>query len=330
MTALVTGAAGFLGSAVVRAVLARGQAVRAFVRPGSDRRNLEGLDVEIVEGDLRAPETLGPAMRGVAAAYLVAADYRLWAPDREAMMAANVAGARAAVRAAAEAGAARIVHTSSVAAIRAPKKGAPPSDETTPTSAADMIGPYKLSKLLGEIAVLEEARATGAPVVVVNPSTPIGPRDAKPTPTGKTIVSCARGETPAFVDSGLNVVHVDDVAEGHLLAADKGVIGERYILGGEDMTLAQVFAVAAEAAGRKPPRMKLPHDLLWPVAAFGELSARLTRREPMLTFDTLRMSKKRMFYSSEKARAALGYAPRPGDEAIRDAVAWYRANGYAG
>ena len=325
--ALVTGANGFVGSAVVRALLRRGRAVRGFVRPDSDRGGLAGRDVELVEGDLRDGDALRAALNGIEDAYFVAADYRLWVRDPAALYAVNVDAAAQAVRLAAAAGVGRIVHTSSVAAIKPPTSG-PPSDETTATSLKDLVGPYKQSKHLGEIAVMDMARETGAPVVVVNPSTPIGPRDAKPTPTGKAVLATARGDMPAFVDSGLNVAHVDDVAMGHILAARKGAIGERYILGGDDMTLADVFQIAAQAAGRGAPRMKLPHDLLWPVAAAGEIYSMIARKEPMLTFDTLRMSKKRMFFSCDKAKRDLGYTPRPGAQAIQDAVAWYREHGY--
>ncbi len=326
MTVLVTGATGFVGAAVLRALLDAGQAVRALVRAGSDRRNLEGLDVEPVEGELGDAASLGRAVAGCAALYHVAADYRLWVPEPAAIYRANVEGTRALMRAAAEAGVARIVYTSSVAVLGLHADGAP-ADETVPATLVDMIGHYKRSKFLAEQAVAEMA-AEGLPVVIVNPSTPIGPRDVKPTPTGRMVVEAAAGRMPAFVDTGLNLVHVDDVAAGHLLAFEHGAVGERYILGGHDMSLRDILAEIAAIAGRKPPKVKLPHGLILPFAYAAEGIARLTGREPFATVDGIRMARKKMYFSSAKARAALGYRPRPALEALSDAVAWFRANGY--
>jgi dihydroflavonol-4-reductase len=331
MTTLVTGASGFVGAAVTRALLARGEAVRVLTRATSPSRNIDGLDVEVVHGDLTDRASLTAAARGVDALYHVAADYRLWTLDPAAMFRANVDGSVNVIRAAAEAGAKRIVYTSSVAVLK-PHADGTPADETTPTTAADMIGPYKLSKFKAEDAVRALVADAGAPVVIVNPSTPIGPGDVKPTPTGRLIVEAATGKIPAYVDTGLNVAHVDDVAMGHLLAFDKGVVGERYILGGEDMALADILAAVAGLRGRRAPSVSLPHDLIVPIAWAAETWARLTRqeKEPFVTLDGLRMARKRMYFSSAKAKAALGYAPRPAIQALTDAVAWFDANGYLG
>ena len=326
MTTLVTGATGFVGAAVARALLARGLAVRCLARPGSDRRNLAGLDVEIVEGDLTDPASLRVATRGCDALYHVAADYRLWIPNPEAMDRVNVQGSRAVIRAALDAGARRVVYTSSVAVLR-PHADGTPADEATPTTEADMIGVYKRSKYRAEAAVSALVRDEGAPVVIVNPSTPIGPRDIKPTPTGRVIVEAAAGRMPAYVDTGLNVAHVDDVAAGHLLAFDRGAVGERYILGGEDMTLAHILTEVATLVGRGPPTVRLPHDLILPFAWIAEGVARITGKEPFATVDGLRMAKKRMFFSSAKAKRELGYTWRSAHEALADAVAWFRDNG---
>ncbi|PPR66040.1 MAG: dTDP-glucose 4,6-dehydratase, partial [Alphaproteobacteria bacterium MarineAlpha3_Bin1] len=241
----MTGATGFVGSAILRKLVSRGLEVRALVRPSSDRRNLDGLDVEVVEGDLHEPDSLKPALRGCAGLFHVAADYRLWAPKPEPMFKANVDGTRSLMLAAGECGVERIVYTSSVAVLgTVPGEGA--ADEDTPVQFTDMIGPYKQSKFLAEAEVRELVKSQGLPVVIVNPSMPIGPRDIKPTPTGRMIVEAASGRMPAYVDTGLNVVHVDDVAEGHLLAFDKGDVGKRYILGGENMSLKKILGVLAE------------------------------------------------------------------------------------
>jgi dihydroflavonol-4-reductase len=326
MPTLVTGGTGFVGAAVVRALLARGEAVRCLARPGGDRRNLSGLDVEIVEGDLTDPASLKQAARGVGALYHVAADYRLWIPDPAAMEAANVQGSVNVIRAALEAGASRAVYTSSVAVLK-PHADGTPADEDTPTTEADMIGAYKGSKFRAEQAVRRLVEAEGAPVVIVNPSTPIGPRDIKPTPTGRLIVEAAAGRMPAYVDTGLNVAHVDDVAAGHLLAFDRGGIGERYILGGENMTLADILAEVARLMGRRPPRVSLPHGLIMPFAVVAEGVARVTGREPFATVDGLRMARKRMYFSSARAERDLGYRHRPAREAIADAVTWFQGAG---
>ncbi len=272
------------------------------------------------------PRSLARAVAGCRYVYHVAADYRIWVPDPAPMFRANVDGTRDLLTAALEAGAERIVYTSSVATLGLVPGGS--ADEETPSSIDDMIGPYKRSKFAAEEVARGLARERRLPVVIVNPSSPVGPGDIKPTPTGRLIVEAARGKMPAFVDTGLNIVHVDDVAEGHLAAAEKGRIGERYILGGENMALAEILAQVAQAVGRRPPWLRVPHSVLFPVAIGAELAARITGRDPFVTLDGVRMSRKKMYFTSEKASRELGYAPRPAREAIADAVSWFRDNGY--
>ncbi len=320
---LVTGATGFVGAAVARKLLARGEEIRLLTRANSDRSNLDGLDAEIVTGDLTDPSTLPAAVQGCATVYHVAADYRLWVRDPSVLYRANVDGSVALIRAAADAGASRIVYTSSVAALGIPKDRTP-GDEETPVSVDDMVGHYKRSKFLAEEAVRRLADG-GAPVVIVSPSTPVGPRDIKPTPTGRVILDAARGKIPAFVDTGLNVVHVDDVAEGHLLAAEKGEIGRRYVLGGENLSLREILTEIARLTGRRPPKVRLPRAPLFPVAWGAEAWARMTNGgEPMVTVDALRMARKWMWFSSDRAERELGYTHRPATEALADALAWFR------
>jgi len=325
---LVTGATGFVGSAVVRALLSRGAAVRVLARPGGDRRNLAGLDVNVCEGDLMRPETLAPALDGCEGLFHVAADYRIWTRDPDAMFRANVDGTRAILRAAHDAGVKRVVYTSSVAVLGIDATGAP-ADEDTPVSFADMVGVYKQSKFRAEEAAMAVIAETGLDCVIVNPSTPIGPRDIKPTPTGRLVVEAAAGRMPAYVDTGLNVAHVDDVAQGHLLAFEKGDAGRRYILGGEDMSLKDILHTVAGIAGVKAPRMEIPRGPIYPLAWAAEFWCSLTGRgEPFATVDGLKMSKKKMFFSSRRAETELGYTHRPGAAALGDAVAWFRENGY--
>ena len=327
MTALVTGVTGFVGSAVARALLAEGWTVRALVRPGADRRNLEGLDLDVVEGDLTEPASLARAVAGCEAVFHVAADYRLWVPDPERIYATNVEGSASLVRAAAEAGASRIVYTSSVAALGL-TEDASPADEDTAVGLANMIGHYKRSKYLAEEAVRGLAAEDGAPVVIVNPSTPLGPRDIKPTPSGLLVVEAASGRMPAYVDTGLNFVHVEDCARGHLLAYHKGRIGERYILGGENISLRDLLVDIAAIAGRKPPRLRLPNAAVMPIAVLAEAWARIGGGTPRVTVDGVRLARKKMYFSIEKARRDLGYDARPVHEALVDAIAWFRAEGY--
>jgi dihydroflavonol-4-reductase len=256
----------------------------------------------------------------------VAADYRLWVPDPAAMYATNVESTVDLLRRAADAGAARMVYTSSVATLGIPKDGSL-ADETTPVDLAEMIGPYKRSKFMAEDAVRALARE-GLSIVIVNPSAPVGPRDVKPTPTGRTVIEAAAGRMPAFVDTGLSLVHVDDVAHGHLLAHDRGVAGERYVLGGENMTLEQILIRIAAITGGKAPRIKLPVGAILPIAYAAEAFARLFKgRDPFVTVDGLKLARKRMFFSSAKAARDFGYSARPAEEALRDAIAWFRSSG---
>jgi len=325
--ALVTGASGFVGSAVARQLIGAGYRVRVLMRPRSDRRNIAGLAVEERTGSLEDAASLAAALAGCTHLFHVAADYRLWVPDPGAMFRANVDGTRALMEAALSAGLQRIVYTSSVATLGLKADGSP-ADETSPSTYADMVGPYKQSKFRAEEAVKALAAERDLPVVIVNPSTPVGPRDVKPTPTGRMILEAASGRMPAFVDTGLNLVHVDDVATGHLLAAEKGKTGGRYILGGENLTLAQILAEVAGLTGRSPPRIRLPIGPLMPLAFLAEGMARVTGKEPFVTRDGLKMARKKMYFSSAKAEAALGYAPRPAREGIAEAIAWFRAAGY--
>jgi dihydroflavonol-4-reductase len=327
---LVTGASGFVGSAVARALLARGHKVTALVRASSPRTNLDGLPLDIALGDMTDQASVEAAAKGARYLFHVAADYRIWARDPEEIVRANREGTGAVMRAALAAGVERIVYTSSVATLgTAPgaDKNAP-ADENHPLTPQTAVGAYKRSKVIAERLVEQMVAEAGLPAVIVNPSTPIGPRDVKPTPTGRIIVEAAMGRTPAFLDTGLNLAHVDDVAEGHLLALDKGVIGERYILGGQDVALRQMFADIAELAGRKAPTVELPRGPLYPLARIFEAVAQVTGKEPMLTVDALNMSKRRMFFTSAKAEAQLGYSARPYREAIADAMAWFREHGY--
>jgi dihydroflavonol-4-reductase len=329
MTALVTGASGFVGSAVVRALVRREEIVRVLVRPTSDRRNLTGLGVEVATGDLREPATLARALEGCRVLYHVAADYRLWIPRPDEIYRTNVDGTVALLRAAVDAGVERIVYTSSVATLGL-NENRDPADEQTPVSLADMVGHYKRSKYLAEEQVQRLVQGLDAPVVIVNPSTPVGPRDLKPTPTGRMVLDAAAGRMPAYVDTGLNIVHVDDVARGHLLACDHGVVGERYILGGHNMPLGDILGVIADLMGRTAPRVSLPHDLILPVAKAAELVALVTGREPFVTVDGVKLAKKHMYFSSQKAERDLGYAARPAITAFQDAIDWFHDQGYLG
>lgn len=324
---LVTGANGFLGAAVARVLLAEGQRVRAFVRRSSDRRNLEDLEVEIAEGDLNDRASLREAARGCSAVFHVAADYRLWVADPEPMYKTNVDGSVNVLAAAAEAKVERVVYTSSVAVLGI-KPDKTPADETTPVSLEQMIGAYKRSKFLAEQAVARSAKELDLNVVIVNPSTPIGPGDVKPTPTGRVILDAAAGRMPAYVDTGLNIVHVDDVARGHLLALRFGRRGERYILGGRDLSLREILQLVGEHTGRPATNVRLPHWAVYPIAAVGEAVALFTKREPRATLDGVRMAKKHMYFSSAKAERELGYSARPPEYAIADAIDWFKSHGY--
>lgn len=322
---LVTGASGFVGSAIARALARRGDRVRVLMRSTSVRTNIEGEEFEIAQGDMRDRPSMIAAMDGVRHVFHAAADYRIWAPDPQEIVRNNLEGTRVVMDAARATGVERIVYTSSVAALK-PVAGTA-VDETSRHSEQTVIGAYKKSKLVAE-RLVERMAGEGLPVVIVSPSTPIGPRDVKPTPTGRIIVQAANGGMPAFVDTGLNLVHVDDVAAGHLLALGKGRIGENYILGGEDVRLNEMLAVICSLVGRKPPRVRLARGPLYPLAWGAEAVAHFTGKEPMLTVDALNMSKYHMFFSSKKARDELGFTARPYGEAIADAVAWFRQASY--
>ncbi|MGK7294957.1 MAG: hopanoid-associated sugar epimerase [Candidatus Wenzhouxiangella sp. M2_3B_020] len=322
MRALVTGGTGFVGAAVIRRLLDEGLEVRALARSSSDTRNIDGLSVDRVTGDVTDVESIDRAVRGCDEVYHVAADYRLFVPDPERMHRINVDGTTNVLQAAADAGVRRVVHTSSVATLGVCDDGAA-ADEDEPATLDDMVGPYKRTKYLAE----EEARrwaAEGLDVVIVNPSTPVGPRDVKPTPTGRMVLDAVTGRMPAYVDTGLNVVHVDDVAEGHRLAMLHGRVGERYILGGENLFLRDILGRLARMSGRRPPLVRLPHGLVLPMAHVSEWFTRLTGgTEPRLTVTGLKLARKHMFFSSDRARRELGYVPRPVDEALRDAMDWF-------
>jgi dihydroflavonol-4-reductase len=323
---LVTGASGFVGSAVARKLSERGFEVRALVRASSPLTNLRGFPCTPIEGDLLDAASVQRAAQGARFIFHVAADYRLWAKDPEEIVRNNRAGTLAVMQAALAVRAERVVYTSSVATLSL--KGATgPVDETHPLNPENAIGAYKRSKVVAERLVETMAAQDGLPVVIVNPSTPIGPRDIKPTPTGRIIVEAATGRMPAFVETGLNLVHVDDVAEGHLLALDKGVIGERYILGGQDVELREMLAAIAKLVGRKPPTVSLPRAPLYPLAYAAEAVAAVTGKEPFLTADALKMSSYKMFFTSAKAEAQLGYTARPYAQGLADAIAWFRNAG---
>lgn len=322
---LVTGASGFLGSALVRAFAGAGHPVRALVRPTSPRTALDGAECDIAVGDLLDGLSLAAALDGIAILVHAAADYRLWARRPAELYRANVDGTRMVLEAARAAGVGRIVYTSSVAALQ-PGSAAAPSDETRPQDPAAAIGHYKRSKTMAEALVMELA-AEGLPVVVVNPSTPIGPRDIKPTPTGRVLIEAASGRMPAFVDTGLNLAHVDDIAAGHVLAARHGRIGERYILGGENVALSAMLAEIARQSGRRAPSVRLPVAAVMPVAAIAEAAARISGRPPFVSFDALRMARHSMYYDDRRARRDLGYRSRPWQEGIADALAFFRATG---
>jgi dihydroflavonol-4-reductase len=329
MKALVTGGTGFVGTHVVRALVDDGVTVRVLARPQSDRRALAGLPVDIVQGDLADPRSLPAALAGVDELYHVAADYRLWAPDPAVLYRVNVGGTRALLLAAAAAGVARVVYTSSVGTLGLPPDGRP-GTEDTPVQLADMVGDYKRSKFLAEREAVDAAER-GLPVVIVNPSAPVGPWDWKPTPTGRMLVDYLKGRMLAYLDTGLNIVHVRDVARGHVLAARHGRAGERYILGHAhgNLALRAIFERLAPHTGIAAPRLRLPHGAALALGAGAELVARVTGREPIASRTAVRMAAKRMFFDPTKAIRELGLPQTPVDQALRDAVDWFWANGYA-
>ncbi len=328
MKALVTGATGFVGSAVAKKLCEAGHEVKALVRPSSVLKNLEKMDIEPVTGDLTDPASLSKAVKGCDALFHVAADYRLWVPIPEEIYMANVQGTENIILAALDAGVERICYTSSVATLGLNTDGTP-ADEETPVTQDDMIGHYKRSKFLAEERVRKIISEHQAPIVIVNPSTPVGPRDIRPTPTGRMVLDAAMGKMPAYVDTGLNFAHVDDVAQGHILAFEKGKTGKRYILGGTNLTLKELLGMIAEITDRRPPLVKLPHNLIIPIAWTAETWCRLTGKgEPLATVEGVKLARKLMFFSSERAREELGYSSRPVEDALRDAIEWFRQNDY--
>lgn len=316
---LVTGATGFVGAAVARALAREGYRLRLAHRKSSNTANLDGLPGERVICDLTDPASLARAVEGCGHVFHVAADYRLYVPDPAAMRRINITGTVDLLRAAQQAGVGRVVYTSSVAALGLTADGSP-ADEATPHGPQDHVGPYKLSKYEAELEVKRLA-AAGLDVVIVNPAAPVGPGDIKPTPTGRMVLDAARGHMPAYVETGMNIVHVDDVAMGHILALRQGRTGESYILGSENMMLSDIARTITRLAGRSPPRVRLPIGPLMPIAALMEAWARVSGHDPVMTRDMLKMARKRMFYSSDKAIRELGYRPRPAETAIRDALA---------
>jgi dihydroflavonol-4-reductase len=324
---LITGASGFIGSAVAWAAQQRGYQVRVLIRPHSPRRNLTGLDAEIVTGDMRDQDCVSQALDGVRYLFHVAADYRLWARDPGEIERNNLEGTAAVMRAALDRQVERVVYTSSVATLRVDSQTVAATEQGA-LAAHEAIGAYKRSKVLAERLVEQMAARDGLPAVIVNPSTPIGMRDIRPTPTGRIIIEAATGKIPAFVDTGLNLVSVEDVARGHLLALERGQIGERYILGGENITLQRLLGEIAALTGRRAPTLKLPRWPLYPLAHVAEALAKMTGKEPFLTVDGLTMSKNRMFFSSAKAQRELGYRPGPYAPALHAALDWFAREGY--
>jgi dihydroflavonol-4-reductase len=322
---LVTGASGFIGSAVAHALRRAGFRVRVLVRPSSPRTNVDPRD-ELFVGDILDRSSVAAALSGASQLVHTAADYRLWTPSDHDMMRTNVEGTRIVMQEALRAGLERIVYTSSVATFDL--RGIGPADETRPLAADQAIGAYKRSKVMAERLVEDMVKTDALPAVVVNPSTPIGPRDIRPTPTGRMLVEAASGRMPAFVDTGLNFVHVDDVAAGHVTALRRGRIGERYILGGENISLRQLLTDVAELVGRTPPRIRIPRGAIYPIAIVAEMVARVTGATPFVTVDALRMSRHYMYFNDAKARRELGYSSRPYREGIADAIAWFTQAGY--
>jgi dihydroflavonol-4-reductase len=327
MQVLVTGATGFVGANVARLLVAEGYRVRVLVRPASSLRALEGCAVEVLRGDILEPDSVARAIKGCAQVFHVAADYRLWAKDPGEIYRNNVDGTRTTLEACAHAGVERVVYTSSVGTLGLPRDGGL-GTETTPVSLADMIGSYKRSKFLAE-RVAEEYADRGLPIVIVNPSNPIGPWEVRPTPTGQMILDYLRGRMVATLDTGLNLVHVADVARGHLLAAQRGHVGEKYILGCQNRSLTEIFHMLESMTGIRAPRVRVPHALIYVVALVNEGVARGTGRPPRVPLTGVRMARKRMYFSAEKAVRELGLPQTPVEQALREAVDWFVAQGYA-
>lgn len=327
MAVLVTGGTGFVGGRLVRKLVERGEQVRCLARKSSNPRNLEGLSVETTLGDLQDAESLVRAVDGCRVVYHVAADYRLWSQDPLELYRSNVDGTRNLLQAAERAGCERVVYCSSVGALGIPKGGGS-GTEVTPVTLDDMVGHYKRSKFLAEQEALEAA-GRGVPVVIVNPSTPVGPGDVKPTETGRIITRFLNDEMPAYLDTGLNLVDVDDVAEGHILAAERGRVGEKYILGNRNMTLREILETLASLTGKQAPRVKIPYGVILGISQVNELfMGTLLRREPGIPVEGVRMAKKHMFFDASKAVQELGLPQTPVEQALERAIRWFRDNGY--
>jgi len=327
MNVLVTGATGFVGNHVARQLVEAGDSVRVLVRAGSNPLLIQGLPVERCEGDLRDILSLGRAMKGIRRVFHVAADYRLWSRNPREIYQINVEGTRNLFEASRQAGVERIVYTSTVATMAVPTSNGALPNEDTHATLDQMVGHYKRSKFIAEVEAIKAA-ASGLPVVIVNPTTPVGPGDWKPTPTGRIIVDFLNGKMPAYVDTGLNIAAVEDIAAGHLLAAEKGRIGERYLLGARNMSLKEILDGLAVITGRPAPRIRLPHAVAIVAAHASEFCARFTGREPQIPLEGAKMSRYRMFVASGKAARELGYAPGPVEPAFERAVRWYRDHGY--
>ena len=328
MKTLITGATGFVGSAVLRELLKKEHQIKALVRRSSVLDNLKNLDVEIVYGDLKDKDSLKRCLKDCKHLFHVAADYTLWVPKAKEIYENNVNGTENLMVEALNLGIEKIVYTSSVAVLGKSIEG-DIADEKTPVNIDQMIGHYKKSKYLAEEKVKELYKTKKLPVVIVNPAAPVGPRDIKPTPTGKMILDAATGKIPAYLDTGLNIVHVDDVAKGHIQAFNKGKLGERYILGGENLTFKEILEMISNLCGHNPPKIQLPKKPLYPIGYLFEIFARLFNlKNPMLTVDMIRMAEKKMFFSSEKAKKELNYKYKSVKIALKDAIQWFIDNGY--
>lgn len=327
MHCFVTGATGFIGASIVRELLQDGHAVTVLARPDSGIANLSGLPVTVVRGSLHDHRQLTTAMESCERVFHVAADYRLWCPDPQTMYHANVDGTRTLLQAALDAGVSRVVYTSSVGTLGNPGDGRP-GTETTPVSFSDMVGHYKKSKFLAEQEA-EKFIDKGLGLIIVNPSTPVGPFDIKPTPTGKIIVDFLNRKMPAYLDTGLNLIAVEDCARGHLLAAENGRIGQKYILGNRNLTLQEIFSILAQLTGLSAPKVKLPYTPILLAAYLNEGLSRLTGKEPLIPLAGVQMAKKFMFFDATKAVQELGLPQTPVEQALKRSITWFRANGYA-
>ncbi len=325
MTTLVTGAAGFLGSHVARQLTARGDSVRVLLRPSSQTRAIDDLPLQRVTGDLRDPASLGRALVGVRCVFHVAADYRLWARDPQEIYASNVAGTKNLLDAAKRAGVEQFIYTSTVATVAVDRPALP--NEKTDSALDEMVGHYKRSKWLAEKEVLQSAN-NGLPAIVAMPTTPVGPGDWKPTPTGKIILDFLNGKMPGYVHTGLNFVGVEDCAAGHLLVAEKGKVGERYLLGAENLTLKQVLDTLAKITGLSAPRLKIPHALALAVAYAETAFSRVIGREPQIPVEGVRIARHMMFVDCSRAQTDLGFRPSPVAAALERSARWYESNGY--